>query len=284
MRPLASPPASPARVTVQTLLGDNAVRILADLAAHLERETGLEVRFEGGDGARASNDGSVWDHDLVWACGLVTARALARREFAGDVVAAPVFAGETRAVYRSVVVARSGGPVRRLSDLARARVAVNETASWSGYRGPLAELARAGPPRAFGETLLTGTHRASVEAVAAGRADAAAIDCTVWEHLARTDTAATDRVIVVDRTGDWPAPPFSLADGLDPDVRARLTAALTTVRPGQVPGLEAALPAVAASYEAMLGAPGRGGGGGGGVGAVARAASGSRRRPGARTG
>ena len=243
-------------VTVQTLLGDNAVRILADLVPRLRESTGLDLQFRDGDGARASDDGSVWGHDLVWACGLVTARALASGDFRGRVVAAPVFAGETRPVYRSVVVARPDGPVRRLADLARHRVAVNETASWSGCRGPLAELARVGLPRAFGETLPTGTHRASVEAVAAGHGDAAAIDCTVWEHLRRADPATTGRVLVVDRTGDWPAPPFSLADRLDPDVRARLVDALTGLRPADVAGLEGAVPAGAAPYEAMLAEPG----------------------------
>ena len=247
---------SPTPVTVQTLLGDNAVRIVTDLAAHLGRATGLDLQFRDGDGARASDDAGVWDHDLVWACGLVTARALAHREFTGDVVAAPVFAGETRPVYRSVVVARPDGLVRRLADLARRRVAVNETASWSGCRGPLAELARAGLPRAFGRMLLTGTHRASVEAVAAGRADAAAIDCTVWDHLRGVDAATTDRLVLVDRTGDWPAPPFSLAERLDPDARARLVDALTGLRPGDVAGLEGAVPADRAPYEAMLAEPG----------------------------
>ena len=247
---------TPTRVTVQTLLGDNAVRILADLAARLRESTGLDLQFRDGDGARASDDAGVWDHDLVWACGFVTARALASGDFRGRIVAAPVFAGETRPVYRSVVVARPGGPVRRLADLVRHRVAVNETASWSGYRGPLAELGHAGLPRAFGSVLPTGTHRASVEAVASGRADAAAIDCTVWDHLRGADPATSGRTRVVDRTGDWPAPPFALADRLDPDARARLVDALTGLRRGDVAGLEGAVPAGAAPYEAMLAEPG----------------------------
>ena len=246
-----------ARVTVQTLLGENAVRILAELVAHLARTTELDVRFEGGDGARASEGAAdVWAHDLVWACGLVTARTLAAGGFAGTVVAAPVFAGETDPVYRSVVVARPGGPVRRLADLARARVGVNETASWSGYRGPLAELARAGLAPAFGEILPTGTHRASAEAVAAGRCEAAAIDCTVWAHLCEVAPGTTSRLAVVDRAGDWPAPPFSLADRVDPETRARLVDALTGLHPGEVEGLAAVVPADPAPYAAMLGAPG----------------------------
>lgn len=240
------------RITVQTLLGDNAVAALGALVPHLRDRSGLDVRFAHGDGARPSDDRSVWDHDLVWACGLVTARTLGSGGFDGDVVAAPVFAGESSAVYRSAIVARPGGPVRALADLARCRVAVNETASWSGCRGPLSQLAAEGHGRAFGATVITGTHRRSVEAVADGRADAAAIDCTVWRHLGVGDPTLAERAVAVDVTRDWPAPPFTLHRRLDAATRARLLDALTAPTPGDVPAIDRIVACDAHPYRAML--------------------------------
>ncbi len=238
-------------VRVQTLLGDNAVAAMTGLAALLRERSGLDVRFTDGDGARSSHDAAVWEHDLVWACGLVTARALGSGAFDGDVIAAPVFAGERSPVYRSTIVTRPDADVHALADLARCRVAVNEPASWSGCQGPLAQLRADHGRHAFGDVVPTGTHRRSVEAVADGRADAAAIDGTVWEYLQWTVPASCTGVIEVDRTEDWPAPPFAVHHRLGARVRTRLVEALLSLVPGEVPGLDGVVAADAAPYVDM---------------------------------
>lgn len=244
--------AEKAPLTAQTLLGENAVAALAALTAHLRRTTGLDLRFDGDGGAPTSDDAAAWRHDLVWACGLLAMRTLRAADTSGEIVAAPVFAGERTAHYHSVIVARPDGPVRTVADVARCRVAINERASWSGCHALLAHFSAAGHRADFAAVTTSGAHRRSVEAVADGRSDAAAIDGTIWEWLTRTEPALTDRLAVIGRTVDWPAPPFVLSGALERPLRERLTAGLLAVRAGDVPGLERIEACDATRYRTML--------------------------------
>ncbi|MGO4332755.1 phosphate/phosphite/phosphonate ABC transporter substrate-binding protein, partial [Cupriavidus sp. M-11] len=89
--------------------------------------------------------------------------------------------------YSSAIVVRAGGPAT-LADCRGLRVAYNDDASHSGMnalRHAVAPLARQG--RFFAAALRTGSHLASLDAVAHGEADVAAIDCVtlafVRDHL-----------------------------------------------------------------------------------------------------
>ena len=75
--------------------------------------------------------------------------------------------------YRSVLVAREARP---LSAFAAARAAVNGFDSLSGW------ISLRVATQFAGATIVTGTHRASIEAVAAGHADIASIDAVTWSY------------------------------------------------------------------------------------------------------
>ena len=180
------------------LLAENAAEFLLGLQAGL-RAHGIDL-VVGPEGDATQ---------VLFACGLLTREWIAAgRPF--DVVAAPVFPGETGAVYRSVVITRDDGP----ADLAAAQegtLAVNEYGSWSGWHGYVDDLRHHGfavPHR----RVVTGGHLASVAAVRDGRAHVAAIDSSLWRWLAPDDRP---RLRVVHETADWPAPPFSVRRGSD---------------------------------------------------------------------
>ncbi|WP_207903769.1 PhnD/SsuA/transferrin family substrate-binding protein [Tepidamorphus gemmatus] len=115
-------------------------------------------------------------------------------------VAVPIYTAEGCAgpSYRSVVLVRADDPARGLADLRGRIVAYNSVDSQSGYsamRALAAPLAREG--RFFAAAVETGSHLASMEAVADAGADCAAIDCVCWamaEHY-RGDLASRLRVI-----------------------------------------------------------------------------------------
>ena len=135
--------------------------------------------------------------------------------------------------------------IESLDDAAGRTLAINEPESWSGHLALVRHLTSTGRDLSmFGSTIRTGSHQASVAAVANGDADLASIDHTVWEYL---DPLGSIRV--VDRTRDWPAPPFALDRGLDPGVRERLGAALFATR--DTAGLAALAPADRRDYEVM---------------------------------
>ncbi len=226
-----------------TYLGDNTIPILAELVEGL-LGAGVDIEFdtslEPGERDEIIRAGEA---DLVWACGLLTVDLIE----AGvdlDIVAAPMFQGESGATYRSVIVVRADDPARKVSDTFGRRVAINEHESWSGYHGFGRWLAGQGSTiEEYPTEVLTGSHRNSALAIAEGVADVAAIDHTVWDHLVRTEPAV-ERLRLLTTTSDWPAPPFSVRRG-DPD-------GLAGVLPGLRPsGLDRIVSAATGDYHSM---------------------------------
>ena len=154
---------------------------------------------------------TLWRHPLL----LVAQTCWGPMETTGlatlvDVVAQPDysrFEGGQGELYSSAIVMRSAGAadesgessvINRLSGL---RFAYNEAHSMSGYLALARDLEAAGSsPAIFAGLEETGSHRASMRAVAAGRADVCAIDCRTWA-LARRFEPASARLRAVAWTG-----------------------------------------------------------------------------------
>ena len=175
-----------------------------------------------------------WTHPrlvLGQTCGLPLVRELAGR--------VAVVGGEDRGLpgcppgwYRSAVVVRADDPRGGLADFRGAALAVNGFDSQSGWGSILhhaAPLARGG--RFFGRVRVTGAHVRSVERVAAGAADLAAIDLVTWGYCLR-HRAAAGRLRVLMLTDPTPGLPYIAAPGADV---AALRAALAEASPGFVP-------------------------------------------------
>lgn len=92
--------------------------------------------------------------------------------------------------------------------LARHRVAFNASDSLSGFVALRAELrARGVDPNAV-RWIETGSHRASIRAVAEGQADLASIDAVCWSLAREHDRNAADRLAVVAWTPRRPGLPL----------------------------------------------------------------------------
>lgn len=77
------------------------------------------------------------------------------------------------------------------------RLAFNSHDSMSGYLGISRDLAALSESLAvFSELFESGGHRASIVAIAEGRADLAAIDCKSWQLAQRLEPAARDLAVV----------------------------------------------------------------------------------------
>lgn len=162
-------------------------------------------------------------------CG--TQQRLAQRSYHG-------VPGGTGSRYRSAVVAIGGNTAEPGDDavlpdrIGSRRWAANSPDSRSGW---LSIAEDAGLPD--DGVLWTGSHRASIRAVAAGRADLAAIDCRSWQLALDHEPAARELTVV-----GWTAPRlgtfFMTGTETRPDVAAALREALSAL--GQFP-LEDAL-------------------------------------------
>lgn len=135
--------------------------------------------------------------------------------------------------YNSIFVARRDDPRNNLADFDGATFAYNESVSQSGWGGPYAHASARGVT--FGNTLGTGAHQYSAQAVAEGRADFTAIDALTWEFIKRWDSSAS-ALKEIDATEETPALPYISAVGLtidgDPeDLRTAVRAALADLTP-----------------------------------------------------
>jgi phosphonate transport system substrate-binding protein len=139
-----------------------------------------------------------------------------------EAIAAPVFTDARfagRALYSSEVVVRRDSPYRSFEDLRGTRWAVNEPSSWSGY---WVVLQKVGDWSYFGDVVQSGFHQRSLQLVAQGEVDAAAIDSQVLAVEQRDDPALARRLRVVATLGPAPSQPVVVRSALEPGVKAWL--------------------------------------------------------------
>ena len=233
-----------------TFLGDNTRPILEELCTRIRATTGVDIDLVPGPPGSSQEAGrSAGDADLIWACGFLTSNMIDAGGLDGEIVAAPVFAGEDGPTYHSVLITRADTEIADLAHFQGA-VVINEDESWSGHHAlghQFDAIALEGP---LAGVRTSGSHRGSVEAVAAGEADLAAIDHTVWQHLAET-TSLTEGLAVIGHTRDWPSPPFTIHHRVDADQRQRLVEALTGIMTGDVAGLTGIVAVRRSAYDVM---------------------------------
>ncbi len=114
--------------------------------------------------------------------------------------------------HRSFVVGRADDPRRGLEGFRGGVAALNSSDSNSGmnlFRATIAPVS--GGRTFFGAVLTTGSHRASLEAVAGGLADLAAIDCVSYALVKRLRPDLIDSVAVVAESPLSPGLPFILS-------------------------------------------------------------------------
>lgn len=152
-------------------------------------------------------------------------------------VATPVYdvAGCGAGTYRSVIVRRGAGggmpppqteepvlPPEALSGV----MAANAPASMSGFVAVVRDCDALGltmPGR--DDILWTGSHRDSIDAVAAGRADHAAIDCVTWSIALEYEPAAQG-LHVAGWTASRPGLPLITSLSMDDDALVRIRRAV----------------------------------------------------------
>lgn len=135
---------------------------------------------------------------------------------------APVVAGSRQ--YYSDVIVRPGSPARSLVDLRGTRFAYVDEISNSGYSAPRLRLEALGYDSSsfFSEAIFTRSHDRSIDAVAAGVVDGAAVDSLILDGLRAADDPESRAVTVVERLGPFGMPPVVVSGRLAASVREQL--------------------------------------------------------------
>ncbi len=181
-------------------------------------------------------------------CGLVAGRP----EHHPRILATPVFTsrGCEGPNYRSVLLLRAGSHPGEIAQLRGLRACINDPLSHSGCTA-LRELV---PARSIASARVTGSHEESVRALAEGRADVAAVDCTSWALLLRHRPRLCEGLEERAWSEPAPAPPWLSHPRHHPALRRGLSDWLTdpesrTIRAELMLGGAARLPASA--YERL---------------------------------
>ncbi len=177
-------------------------------------------------------------------------------------VATPVYShpGCDGPFMRSFIIARQDRAIGSLQGLRGTIAAINGPDSNSGanlFRAAVAPIA--GDRPFFADIVETGSHGASIDAVACGSADCAAIDCVTFANIRRFDPARTASIRIVAETPAGPGLPFITAgDATDIQVsqlRQALAASIAEVSLAPVRdtlGLSGFVVLSDAAYEPLL--------------------------------
>jgi phosphonate transport system substrate-binding protein len=147
---------------------------------------------------------------------------LQRAPGAVAVLAVPVVGG--RSTYHSLVIVPASANATSLSDLAGKRFAFTDELSFSGHIYPSRLLRDQGhdPAHFFASTTFTRSHDRSIDAVARGLVDGAAVDSLVYEALAVRDPSLRERTRVIHQSPPYGVMPFVASTQVSPSVRDQL--------------------------------------------------------------
>ena len=174
------------------------------LASYLGERLGRPVELVQGR-SYAEINALVRSGDVALALVCSGGYTVGRRDFGMEALVVPVVNGEK--TYRSYLIVPSGSPVASWNDLRQRSFAFTDPLSNSGRLVPLYVLLQMGeiPERFFKNFIFTYSHDKSIEAVASGLVDAAAVDSLVYDYLVRREPsiAANTRVV-------WRSPPYGI--------------------------------------------------------------------------
>ncbi len=167
-----------------------------------------------------------FDRDQIqvcWICGLPYVWKADQVPAEIELLAAPVMRGERyrgMPVYFSEVVVRADSPYRSFDDLRGAIWAFNEPGSHSGYN--IARFRLAGmesPETFFKQTVMSGSHQASLEGILAGRFDGSAIDSIVLELFQAEHPQYASELRTLEILGPSPIPPLVVRRSVTGELR-----------------------------------------------------------------
>jgi phosphate/phosphite/phosphonate ABC transporter binding protein len=145
-----------------------------------------------------------------------------RQAFGLEVLAVPVVKGKT--AYQSYIITSKKNPAKTLEELRGQIFAFTDPLSLSGRIYPVATLNSLGymTKSFFKKTFYTESHDKSIEAVATGLADAAAVDSLIFDSLYGLPDSFARQVRIIHKSKEFGMPPVVVTPGLDKESKRTL--------------------------------------------------------------
>lgn len=137
-----------------------------------------------------------------------------------------------QSAYRSVIVVRKDSGLASPADLKGRSFAFVDPTSASGHLFPKAGLLQAGydPERTFGRVIFSGSHDASILAVANKKVDAAAVADRILASAIAKGTVKAEELQIVWSSSPIPESPMVWRKDLDPAMKDKVAKALANVK------------------------------------------------------
>ena len=137
-----------------------------------------------------------------------------------------------QSAYLSVIIARKDGGLATPADLKGRSFAFVDPTSASGHLFPKAGLLQAGydPERTFGRVIFSGSHDASILAVANKKVDAAAVADRILASAIAKGTVKQEDLHIVWSSSPIPESPMVWRKDLDPALKDKVAKALANVK------------------------------------------------------
>jgi len=134
--------------------------------------------------------------------------------------------------YRSQVIARADSDINSLADLAGRTFAFVDPGSTSGHLFPKAGIEQAGyqPDKLFSRVIFSGSHDASILAVANGKVDGAAVADRILASAIAQGQVPAHELKVVWSSQAIPESPMVWRKDLDPELKQKLAAAMAQIK------------------------------------------------------
>lgn len=139
-----------------------------------------------------------------------------------ELLVVPVIEGKT--TYNSNIIVAKDSPFQSLEDLRHHRFAFTSKTSNTGCLAPSFLLATQDESAQtfFSETLMSHGHDNSVQAVANGLADGAAVDSLILDHMIIENDPDALNVRIIHTSNDFGIPPVVVPKQLDPKLKLQL--------------------------------------------------------------
>jgi len=150
------------------------------------------------------------------------AYVIARRQYGIELLAMPVINGTP--TYRSYIIVQRDSPIQSIEELKGKSFAFTDPLSNTGYLFPFYYLISKGfrAESFFSKTLFTYSHDNSIEAVAEGVVDGAAVDHLIYDYMKTIEPRMISKTRVIHKSPPFGSPPIVVPRGIDPGLKNSL--------------------------------------------------------------
>ena len=152
-----------------------------------------------------------------------------REKFGMELLVAPVVKGKP--VYYSYIIVPIDSGVTSFEDLRGNKFAFTDEMSNSGKLSPTYMLALINetPDSFFSGYIFTYSHDKSIEAVAKGLVDGAAVDSLIWDYNSAKNPIYTNKTKIISKSQPYGIPPIVVHPDTNPDFKIELQNILLTM-------------------------------------------------------